>query len=135
MATKNISDYLHLYYGGQAFEYDENGKEYPCKIDAETFDRSENVEVIIKPILRRLDSMTEEDHIEVGKLLGYEETRTKPLHLIALKGKSFVEGYGLDRIESITVVSLITKYLLSKGFDLFGLIDDELAIDSKILKP
>lgn len=69
------------------------------------------------PILRKLDAMTEEEEIEMNatqedvKLDGYPE-----ILLRADTGETFA-------------------WLCKHGFDLFGLIDAGLAIDSDTLKP
>lgn len=71
----------------------------------------------ITPLLRRLDSMTEEDANEFDS--GRETNKIWPVwHDAALFEKGF---------HSFTPEQ--TLFLLKKGFDLFNLIDEKLAID------
>lgn len=69
----------------------------------------------VKPILRRLEDMTEEEAWEYSDAVGYRYNRA-------------------GHTDTIQHEAAGTAYLLSKSFDLFGLIDSGLAIDSKTLK-
>lgn len=71
----------------------------------------------VKPILRRLEDMTEEEAIECGVSGAWCD----------------LEFDGTWRSNQFTTKAFIG--LLSKSFDLFGLIDAGLAIDAKTLKP
>jgi hypothetical protein len=70
----------------------------------------------IKPILRRLEDMTEEEICEYGKLVGL---RTDGVHSVYIN---------YDTPESF-------HYLLTRHFDLFDLIAAGLAVDAKTLNP
>lgn len=73
----------------------------------------------IKPILRRLEDMTEEERQVVhnmGKLYMNHKDHTLP-------------SYSLSKMWAANQ----THYLLKQGFDLFGLIDAGLAVDAKTL--
>jgi len=97
-----------------------------------------------KPILRRLDSMTEEEAIEVTKpVVVYGdlpnvrkyETWENPFGKIVVSwGNGLREKY-VPQDETAFTVGQFT-YLLSRGFDLFNLIDTNQAIDkNKITTP
>lgn len=66
----------------------------------------------VKPILRPLSSMTEDEYLEAHEI-----------------GAAFNEE---NRYELMQSMAAVTQYLLSKGFDLFGLIESNLAISSTL---
>lgn len=130
-------NYLHLYLGCKAIiyqgepdsevftlnhlDYEYKGAEcwemrvIPRDDDGKQNDKSylKSVPVqLIKPILRKLDSLTEEERDKYHKLV---VVRERSMDEIIVK-----EAHGI-------------KYLLSIGIDLFNLIDSGLAIDSKSL--
>jgi hypothetical protein len=118
---KDIKDYLHLYIGCDVVdEYGGNkvGKlvgitpkhgiilhKTEWKLEFHEF----------KPILRQLNDMTEEEKVERKRLMN---SGTDGVHVVVIS---------VDSFESM-------RYLLSIGMDLFGLIPEGLAIDSKTLK-
>jgi hypothetical protein len=71
---------------------------------------------LIKPILRRLETMTEKEKVEIDD--AYEDFKKK-------------DKYSKNAV--IKWAALHTSILLSKHFDIFGLIDAGLAIDSTTL--
>jgi hypothetical protein len=83
----------------------------------------------IKPILRKLWDMTDEDCWQIDKLDSMwvpntsTEYKTNRLYLYREKCIVFRD-----------VSPLVFDYLLKQGFDLFKLIENGLAIDSKTLK-
>ena len=123
---KKIEDYLHLYLGSEATvcagDIDIDGIGLLVKIDTNYGQKTAIVEKgkfcsevgveFIKPILRPLSDITKKEKKEMvdtqEKLVihGYD----KPVNLLVDSGETF-------------------RYLLSKGFDLFGLIEAGLAID------
>lgn len=104
---KNTKDYLHLYLGCEAYWQEEGYKStYSRPID---FDMLRDADWI-KPILRPLSSMTEEEGNEL-EMMGHN----------AVVNKFEINQFHAAR----------TRYLLSKGFDLFGLIEAGLAIEKK----
>lgn len=131
---KKIEDYLHLYVGCEVAApnpYDDHGveiakglltgihgeygPEIQFIIDGNAEEDPDYVEFIkVKPILRRLSSMTEEE--------------SNTAHRI----------YFVDKIELLAIMDVahfeLCRYLLSRGFDLFGLIDEGLAIDAATLE-
>jgi hypothetical protein len=131
---KKIEDYLHLYIGCEVAApnpYDDHGveiakgvltglhgeygPEIQFIIDGNAEEHPEYVQFIkVKPILRRLSSMTEEETAHWNKLKRYNPVNGK------------VEMFQEHNEEQFL-------WLLSKGFDLFGLIDAGLAIDAAIL--
>lgn len=121
METK-LKDFIHLYLGcivTTHTNFRPNGKESVgrsgyARLTGDLLADIENKTFPFdaKPILRPLSDMTEEE---------------------------FLEGqHGLDynvRFGYIKVNGVITAYLLSKHFDLFGLIESGQAIDSTKLTP
>lgn len=123
---KNIKDYLHLCtgcqmstpYGECKFLYYRSGVD-ERRYNPVIVDRGDNEFAFklheVRPILRPLSDMTEEERQWCFQ---------------------FEPHYNdLTFLQSLTVDAEITTYLLSKGFDLFGLIDAGLAIDKTTLKP
>jgi hypothetical protein len=135
MELKNIKDYIHLYLGRET----NHGTLVGIELDWATI-RDNDGELFyglisdLKPILRKLSSMTEDEVNECWKLLGYNDQITTP----SIKRNFIFEDFSdKDNVESVTgwtsfCVKLL-PYLLSKGFDLFGLIDANLAIDKDTL--
>lgn len=126
---KKIEDYLHLYLGCEV-QTDE-GKGYLTGIHGEY---GAEVQLIIdgnasespcypqgvKSILRSLSDMTEDEMIYIDDEFSYG-------YVLSNLSKSLKAGslYQMKIGETFE----ITRYLLSKGFDLFGLIEAGLAID------
>lgn len=113
---KKIEDYLHLYLGceikigdqieildavGQSGEFESLYKGHLRNFY--------HISVGVKPILRPLSDMTEEEKFEIQQISGWVDYN----HYI---------NQGFCKPE-------VFKYLLSKSFDLFGLIESGLAID------
>lgn len=111
----NIKDYLHLYLGAN---YDAGNGIDVININTLAYlNEFPSAWERIKPILRQLSDMTEEEHKEHESLqTNYGEVGCGCIGtLIVDNGKSIV-------------------YLLSKHFDLFGLIEAGLAIDKTKIK-
>lgn len=154
MADKNIKDYLHLYLGCECetpigimelssidlhyqypvwFRYKESNGE---KI---TYYPKSNYEILsknglrgkafhfseIKPILRKLDSITDKEAWESWRFVTdpHYSHVTNPKHAI-IHG-----GLGISTKEWANII----RYLLQQGFDIFGLIPSGLAIDKATL--
>ena len=129
LESKRIEDYLHLYLGCEIIgTYDDQsgGKGYltgvtngghECEIQ---FIREDGINVEEEPqfneakevklILRQLGDMTDEERAQKDRLKNMEDNYTSAWEPL------------MNRAESI-------RYLLSKHFDLFGLIPAGLAID------
>lgn len=109
--AKDIKDYLHLYLG---CDCDRSGRleriDYSFLVWCENNHRLKDV----KPILRQLSDMTEEEEKQYHKI---RET-----------------GYTSNVERQMLNDAAGTKYLLSLGFDLFNLIPDGLAINKSSLK-
>jgi len=114
----NIKDYLHLYLGCE-IELEYKGKKIierldsinlrTGRIDTKTF---VDFDFDVKPILRPLSDMTEEER---RQWLDFRlNSRIEPERSFQLSE------------------AMRTKFLLSKYFDLFGLIEAGLAIDATI---
>lgn len=152
-----LKDYLHYYMGCKVITADDNEQANLVGVS------DDNAHLVhdgtgsygtcdisgVKPILRRLEDMTEED---------LKEMITK-LSLIDLSNCEFeFEQFWVNAIRKGVVVDCLSiemngqidmmhythatnpqaeafHYLLSKGFDLFGLIDAGLAVDIKTINP
>lgn len=123
-SVKNIKDYLHLYLGcevqyveyyntviknGILVEMPIGGTEWG--VVNEQGDREYSFEQEIKPILRPLSDMTEDENKETSKLYFDFMEKQRP------------------STRDITMMAHMTTWFLSKYFDLFGLIESGLAID------
>lgn len=134
-----LQDYLHLYLG---CEVKVNEWAYKSKlveihsnfVIVEDAFRTKIFFDGFKLILRPLSDATFEECIYVAEILGHAISETKPDIILKSKGKAFLEAYGLDVIKSPVVAANLTKYLLSRHFDLFNLIENNLAINSTTLK-
>lgn len=145
--TKDIKDYLHLYLGCEAEVSNiPDGlaiTDHPqiVTIDGTVVDCLLMMYSSIKPILRSLSSMTEEEAKEIAKM--YFSTipfKDKYFSLqkngwyIRIKYHQATLVYGGTGYSDFTPE--IFRHLLSKGFDLFNLILEGLAIDKdKLLNP
>lgn len=118
---KKIEDYLHLYLGCDV-EYNLSSMRYVLiGIESDAayiFSESIGMQIVsmfrIKPILRPLSDMTEEDYAYLND--GYNNSDKH-------------SRYGSHYWEAEQ-----TRYLLSKHFDLFGLVESGLAIDKTTFK-
>jgi hypothetical protein len=126
--SKEIKDYLHLYLGCEAMYGDRkivicglniNSQHIQNIVGQETFLIKE-----IKPLLRPLNDMTEEEFNEFKK---HSDSDFSKMCMI----DSMMKDGSYTRL---CHSAFAQQYLLSKGFDLFGLIESELAIDSTKLK-
>lgn len=116
MDSKNIKDYLHLYLGQQCRCFNHADSEgwietISCSIIIDYEDEDSEIEGIV-PILRPLSDMTEEEMKSVGHMPHV------PLHKDDLKYAIIRNSWPPEQ----------TRYLLSRGFDLFNLIESGLAI-------
>jgi hypothetical protein len=133
MDSKNIKDYLHFYLGCECIinwenpEYEENGK--VRKLDSLRIYEmlTEYPEAICKPILRPLSDMTEEEAKQFYVSDGWGENLE---NIVVTDGGidfTIARTSGYCIFSRLRPSSFLT--LLSKGFDIFGLIDAGLAID------
>jgi hypothetical protein len=120
----------------------DNGKEYTWTAD-------------IKPILRKLSSMTEEEILEFAILTFGEQNRDVTQQIIGSVKKLPRQAHhdakfgtdvpyvafkpnGANHYNGVVSARSLTSetmhYLLSRGFDLFSLIENNLAIDADTLK-
>lgn len=141
-----IKDYLHLYLGcecmigdlkwkpmkhlhGLAPGVDPNyGRPIRTKLDAHVLNVFSHQTTLI---LRKLSDMTEEDQVELGKIALPECDDAKSIFVLSMESKGR-NSEGTSIMDNYTPEMM--KWLLSKSFDLFGLIDAGLAIDITTLK-
>lgn len=156
---KKIEDYLHLYLGctlksdtGTVKLMSVIAEIPPCTnwgIAVLNGNQTYSTELgNYKPILRPLSDITEEEAIEVFKMCSlfdlsecvfefgenYEtwinaEKDGRVIDAIKFVGDNIEMMNNKDGFSAINPISGVTKYYLSKHFDLFGLIDAGLAID------
>jgi len=108
---KKIEDYLHLYFGQGCKITDRQ----TCIIDTIKGPTITNSGLIwkVEPILRPLSDMTEEEYAT----------------MLIIANQNNIKILERDEIVLRQTAPEIMRYLLSKSFDLFGLIDAGLAID------
>lgn len=135
---KDIKDYLHLYVGcevsrehseSRSKKFIEHGR--LVGVSASEVEVGETVAVIdagldhfhewyvseTKPLLRPLSDMKEEEAAHIDRM-----ARRQKDGQVTPANTKFVTGIRTETAEALV-------YLLSKSFDLFGLIEDGLAID------
>lgn len=151
---RELKDYLHLYLGCECIienklkvvlcGFEQNGhKIYPVIRLANYSTKMVNDFSLIKLLLKPLSSMTEDEAIEITKPIviygdipnarEYETFKNVFGRIVVSWGKSHYEKY--VPADEKTFTSTQFQYLLSKHFDLFGLIESGLAIDATTLTP
>lgn len=123
----DIKDVLHLYLGQKIVVRHRNQPDYETTLTPAFLGDPTGVKLILRP----LSSMTEEEKVELFRNIFPNDHAATPLgaeycinYLLDLE-----EDYNLDKwmedyrevINNYSAWSLITTYLLFKGFDLFGL--------------
>lgn len=139
----NIKDYIHYYLGQPCVNswYPEDHYEYnkgwiirmvDPRAERFCFIETEDEETwtdSVKPILRRPDSLTDDEAYHLNKISPYfnslasEKYIRDRLHVIK---KNMADFIGMTPVR--------VHYLLSLGIDLFGLLDAGLAVDAETLK-
>lgn len=84
----------------------------------------------VKPILRKLSSITEEEQFFCAKEMYCSGDEQPDARLLQQAKVAIMDGFGGPNLASWRIGFLITQYLLSRTFDLFRLCDAGLAIDS-----
>lgn len=146
---QKIEDYLHLYLGCDVTDGEHVMKLLSVGIYGYTAAndevKSQGMFHRVKPILRPLSSMTEEEKTTIGKMAGwYEGGVIFNEHHFEIKHDTFKEmafdsltranEHDADRLGPKAYFEMM-PYLLSRSFDLFGLIEAGLAISSTTIKP
>jgi hypothetical protein len=110
---KDINDYLHLYLGCPC--------ERTCWVDAEDdmpgFEKTRQIGTLNQTIINDLDFFK-------PKLI------LRPLSSMTEDESDYILPEAWEGKPTIIVNAAMTVWLLSKHFDLFGLIESELAIDA-----
>jgi hypothetical protein len=143
--NKNIKDYLHLYLGCKGIV--KTVAEFGTKLVAWTDSNDLRDGVTLedayrydfKPILRPLSGITEQE------LRDFIKITTPPEYIDKTTDADFKEAFEEIKEQGIELLNFedvppktafeVTRWLLSKHFDLFGLIESGLAINSTTLKP
>lgn len=121
--SKEIKDYLHLYLGCEAeIEFIDSAKGR-TKLECAHVQGVLTPELVkmvksCKPILRPLSDMTEEEFEDFKKIADSDFCKM-----------TVIDAASKDGITRLAHKFNATAYLLSKHFDLFGLIESGLAID------
>jgi hypothetical protein len=123
----NIKDYIHLYIGCECLydwlyynETDLFGKVTSKIIEDVRTPHLSGAATNVRPLLRPLSDMTDEEAVNVGilpKRHWHEDTPQEQIDWLCNNWN--MEIYSPSDL----------RYLLSEGFDLFGLIDAGLALD------
>lgn len=129
---------LALYIGCEAMT--SNGKETLniSMLYLLTLISSNQAEILssIKPILRPVSDLTEEEFIEWGNSLGATESEAKIKEKFP-QMKALLMERGINTFHfpegRFNMAPLLVKFLLSKHFDLFGWISKDLAINKNTL--
>ena len=135
----NVLDYAHYYINGvtkyrvRYVEYQPGEWTAPVLLTANRLSQLEDHSIEkIELVLRRLEDMTEEEFVEAVRLINQEE----PIEEIKKHYPEFIK-HGMSQmsveIGQFPIVPHLIHLLLTKGFDLFGLIDAGLAIDAKTI--
>lgn len=123
---KEFKDY-HLYLGCE-IEFNRLGSWHISKLTPSLLEDFLDGDVQIKLILRPLSDMTEDEENEIeGEFGSYGLGEN---HLC-----NALKEHDLRYVKKLDEAFELTRYLLSKYFDLFGLIEAGLAIDKTKLKP
>jgi len=134
---KELKDYLPLYIGQKVWTRHDalnNGDFQALTVSINNLFEMLYKYKDSKLILRELSDMTEEEQRELGRIAlpECEDAITNILHTQAVESK----GRSKDgRIIMDNYTPEMVAWLLSKGFDLFGLIPAGLAVDNKTLNP
>lgn len=116
---RDIKDYLHLYVNSARCliqnEFDKDGWEQDLTHEVLLKQMDDEEYKSVTPILRKLSSMTEEEEKE----------------MIATQDDVKLDGYPKILLKADSGETF--RYLLSKHFDLFNLIESGLAIDKDTL--
>jgi hypothetical protein len=144
-----ISDYIHYYIGSEVLFDNKVNKilgtrvmsngDVMVAINGNSFWADE-----CKPLLRKLNSMTEEEKTKIGSIAGWYEGKKiiNEHHLniahdtmkeMAYDALTRANEYDADRLGPAAYF-LMVPYLLRQGFDLFGLCDAGLAVDKNEIK-
>lgn len=144
---KDIKDYLHLYLGQPCIVTDSDGNDHEYTIDDKALFYLSG---IVQPVLRPLSDMKEGERAALwdfifkdrrypfnGRTVWYQErTTSSEPRWVLMQG---VERLGIEMNGTVWADSdlnnykhnqhEVTRWFLSKGFDLYGLIEAGLAID------
>jgi len=141
---KDLNNYLHLYIGSEA-QYQKSFIEYPesytvtVKLTPKRYYQLDDLSIAkLRLILRPIYGMTEEEKEQL-----FDHIWPNGLWAIVCHGKIEVIDHALDIMQEwsdlgervkqqdldISKQATMFTWLLSKGFDLFGLIESGLAID------
>jgi hypothetical protein len=140
---KKIEDYLHLYLGCEVLWENEEGTTGGREIlDGHLIESHKYHKTTLKPILRPLSSILNTEAFEVYKMYFDQETapdysndtgsiyfNPKQVRVKAEHALRIFDGRDYESGDFMKVCSIV-PYLLSKHFDLFGLIPAGLAITS-----
>lgn len=108
---KNLKDYLHLYIGSARVEYDSS---YMRDLTPSEYGIASHVADNVKLVLRPLSDMTQMEQLEYSRLAHCYLTPTAEAEM--------------------RKNGALTKYLISRGFDVFDLIVLGLAVDASETK-
>lgn len=135
----NIKDYLKYYIGQKCALDDGDGVRTSFTLTAYNYNYYREWHDILKPYLRPLSSMTEEEAKELSKFVCPEQDWGEMVSGLNRFG-DLVVRWGVGSLDYFNAsaekcwTSDQFHYLLSRGFDLFSLIENNLALDADTLK-
>src|SRR5688572_9361170 len=152
--SKKITDYLHLYLGCEVLlpEHKIDRGTIPgivgtflgyadyhrldCRIGFRAGPEGRCNTYLLKPKLRRLSDMTEDEVLEYAKI---DRRQTQSVKIDDGKWWSYLDAdnnfYKWMPVDFDMPTPEGMRWLLAKGFDLFNLIDEGLAIDKATFNP
>jgi hypothetical protein len=139
----DIKDYLHLYLGCQAIIKDDDGADRKFHLNAYNLNYYRDWISAVKPILRPLDDMTEEEaqplcQMQINGLQEGDRATISQFNMFYKRCEFYIHHSDDPELHVYRFLSFKEfnpkqfAYLLSKGFDLFGLIDAGLAIEKRL---
>jgi hypothetical protein len=140
MATQKnkLEEVIHLYLGCELYaEFDDGSSgtfalnEYYLRNIRSNWISDKPVPTLIKPLLRQLSDITEEEKEFIVRCITYNHVKFSSTE--SALGCWDNEEYG-KKIQHMRFYADELQYLLSKGFDLFSLIETGQAIDKNTLK-
>lgn len=129
---KKIEDYIHLYIGCDVQWTRSDGAKLISKLtlsDAGWLKRRDDVKLLLRP----LSSITKEEAIMLADIIHPESKGNHPDDVINDPDllPSVTRNLTANRAKFYASVSFeMTRFLLSKSFDIFGLIDANFALDA-----
>lgn len=134
---KTFKEVAHLYYGCQMVLIHNDGSSQQCELDPIIFSwivQENGIEMPfeLKPILHRLEDMTDEHCLEAATILRAECYTENHVRIAGVK-EIIKRAHNMQTNILMGEWIQLFTWMLSKGYDLFQLIDNGQAIDAKTI--